>query len=77
MPHQNHHRARTTICCTCNCFICSAIAEDDEVVAVEDFVDVGNSLAKSWVTLCQKLCNAGPRGLSEIFLTAMSDDIFE
>ncbi len=27
-------------------------AENDEGVAVEDFIDVGNSLGKSWVSLC-------------------------
>ena len=34
-------------------FICSGIAENDEVVAVEDFIDVGNILGKSWVSLLQ------------------------
>ncbi len=33
------------------CLICSAFAENDEVVAVEDFIDVGNILGKSWVSL--------------------------
>ncbi len=31
--------------------ICSGFAENDEVVAVEDFIDVGNILGKSWVGL--------------------------
>ncbi len=30
---------------------CSDIAENDEVVAVGDFIDVGNILEKIWVTL--------------------------
>ncbi len=34
-----------------SCLICSAIAENDEVVAVEDFINVGNILTKSWVAL--------------------------
>ncbi len=29
--------------------ICSGITENDKVVAVEDFIDVGNILTKSWV----------------------------
>ncbi len=33
------------------CFICSGIAEIDEMVAVEDFIDVGNILAKIDVAL--------------------------
>ncbi len=35
----------------CSHFICSDIAENDEVVAVEDFIDVGNILGKIWVSL--------------------------
>ena len=35
----------------CNCLICSGIVVNDEVVAVEDFIDVVNILAKSWVGL--------------------------
>ena len=31
------------------------IAENNEVVAVEDFIDVGNILCKSWVALCMYL----------------------
>ncbi len=34
-----------------SCLICSGIAENDEVVAVEDFLDVGNILGKSWLSL--------------------------
>ena len=47
MHLQNHHRAGPPI--NCSCLICSGIAENDEVVAVKDFIDVGNILAKSWV----------------------------
>ncbi len=47
MDHQNHHSAGTLI--DCSCPICSVIAENDEVVAVETFIDVGNILAKSLV----------------------------
>ncbi len=40
---------------TTSCFwahtTCSGIAENDEVVAVEDLIDVGNILDMSWVTL--------------------------
>ncbi len=36
----------------CSCLICSGFAENDEVVAMEDFIDVGNILGKSWVSLC-------------------------
>ncbi len=32
-------------------WIFSGFAENDEVVAVEDFIDVGNILGKSWVSL--------------------------
>ena len=32
--------------------ICSGMAENVEVVAVEDLKDVGNILGKSWVGLC-------------------------
>ncbi len=46
----NHHRAGTPI--DCSCLICSGFAETDEVVAGEDFIDVGNILDKSWVSLC-------------------------
>ena len=35
----------------CSCLICSGIAVIDEMVAVEDFIDVGNILARSWVAL--------------------------
>ncbi len=49
MDHQNHHMAGTPT--DCSCLICSGIAENDEVVAVEDFIDVGNILGKSWVSL--------------------------
>ncbi len=34
-----------------------AFAENDEVVAVEDFIDVGNILGKSWVSLLKILHN--------------------
>ncbi len=33
------------------CTICIGIAENDEVVAVEDFIDLDNILGKSWVCL--------------------------
>ncbi len=36
---------------TTSCLICSGIAKNDEVVAVEDFIDVGNILGKSWLSL--------------------------
>ncbi len=48
-PKTYHHRAGTPI--DCNCLICSGFAENDEAVAVEDFIDVGNILGKSWVSL--------------------------
>ena len=35
----------------CGCLICNGIAENNEVVAVEDFIDVGNILGKPWVAL--------------------------
>ena len=35
----------------CGCLICSGIAENDEVVAVEDFINVGNILGSTWVAL--------------------------
>ena len=35
----------------CSCLIFSGISENDEVVAVVDFIDVGNILGKSWVGL--------------------------
>ncbi len=50
MDHRNHHRAGTPI--DCGCPICRDIAVNDEVVAVEEFIDVGNVLGKSWVSLC-------------------------
>ncbi len=34
----------------CNHFV---IAQNDEVAAVEDFIDEGNILEKSWIALCQ------------------------
>ncbi len=34
-----------------SCLKFSGIAENDEVVAVEDFIDVGNILGKSWAGL--------------------------
>ena len=34
--------------------LCSGFAENDEKVAVEDFIDVGNILDKSWLSLCHK-----------------------
>ena len=49
MDHRNHHRAGTPI--NCSCLIFSGFAENDEVVAVENFIDVGNILGKSWVSL--------------------------
>ncbi len=49
MDHGNHHSAGTPI--DCSCFISSGIAENDEVVAVEHFIDVGNIQVKSWVGL--------------------------
>ncbi len=38
-------------CSDCSCLICSGIAENDEVAAVENFIDVGNILEKIWVAL--------------------------
>ncbi len=35
----------------CSCLICSGFAKNDKVVAVEYFIDVGNILGKSWVSL--------------------------
>ncbi len=49
MDHQNHHMAGTPI--DCSCLTCSGFTENDEVVAVEHFIDVGNILGKSWVSL--------------------------
>ena len=49
--HRNHHSAGTSI--DCRCLISSGIAENDEMVAVEDFIYVGNILGKSWVGLCR------------------------
>ncbi len=34
--------------------LCIGIAVNDEVVAVEDFIDVGNILSTSWVSLCHR-----------------------
>ena len=34
--------------------LCSGIAENDEVTAVEDFMDVGNILGTYWVALSVK-----------------------
>ncbi len=45
MHHQNHHRAGILV--DCSCLICIGIAVNDEMVAVEDFIDVGNILGKS------------------------------
>ncbi len=39
-----------------NHFIILNIAVNDEVGAVEDFIDVGNVLGKSWVCLSVTLC---------------------
>ena len=36
----------------CSCLTWSGIAENDEVVSVEDLIDVGNILEKSLVALC-------------------------
>ncbi len=49
----DHHRAGTPQGwdTNCSCLIFSGFAENDEVVAVEDFIDVGNILGKSWVSL--------------------------
>ncbi len=35
----------------CSCLVFSDIPANDEVVAVEEFIDVGNILGKSWVGL--------------------------
>ena len=45
MDHKNHHRAGTAI--DYSWLIWIGIAEDDEAVALEDFIDVGNILGKS------------------------------
>ncbi len=47
-----NHSAGTSI--DCRCLIFSGIAENDEMVAVEHFIDVGNILGKSWVSLYQR-----------------------
>ena len=49
MDHRNHHSAGTPI--DCSCVTCSGISENYEVVAMEDFIDVGNILGKIWVSL--------------------------
>ena len=49
MDHRNHHRAGTVI--DCSGLIRSGIAENDEVAAVENFIDVGNILERIWVAL--------------------------
>ena len=57
LPTSMKSSTATTSLCTamtlidCSCLICSGIAENDEVVAVEDFLDVGNILGKIWVSL--------------------------
>ena len=48
-PCDDFDRAGTPI--DFSCLICSGNAESDEVVAVEDFIDVGNIMGKSWVGL--------------------------
>ncbi len=47
--------------------LCSGIAEN-EVVAVEDFIDVGNILGKSWVSLWDILCPLQGTGSSDFSL---------
>ncbi len=37
----------------------SGIVVNDEVVAVEHFIDVGNILAKSWVALWRSVFDSG------------------
>ncbi len=59
MDHQNHLSAGTPI--DCSCLICSGIAENDKVVAMEDFIDVGNILGKIWVSLFQSVVKNRPR----------------
>ncbi len=56
--HSNHFiilsnttEYETTTINWCSYLIFSGIAENDEVVAVEDFIDVGNILGKIWVSL--------------------------
>ncbi len=39
----------------CSCLICSVIAENNEVVAVEDFIDVDNILGKFWVSFVNRM----------------------
>ena len=41
----------TTSSFSAKLLIFSGFAENDEVVAVEDFIDVGNILGKIWVSL--------------------------
>ncbi len=52
-PLQSLHHSQQCHCIwnnyNCSCLVFSGIAENDEVVAVEDFIDVGNILGKSWV----------------------------
>ncbi len=55
---QNHHSAGTPI--DCSCLISSGFAENDEVVAVEDFIDVGNIPGKSWLSLLKGVGSGGP-----------------
>ncbi len=45
MFDQNHHKAGTPVDCSRPIFI--GIAVTEKVVAVEDFIDVGNILGKS------------------------------
>ena len=52
IQYQTNHRAGTLI--DCSSLICSGIAENDEVDAVEDFIDVSNILAKILVVLCSR-----------------------
>ncbi len=58
MQHRNHHRAGAPI--DCSCLTCSSFTENDEVVAVEDFIHVGNILGKSWVSLCKSPYTCSP-----------------
>ncbi len=53
-PLQPPHHSQQCHCIWDN-YICSGFAENDEVVAVEDFIDVGNILGKSWLSLCLEL----------------------
>ncbi len=45
LHHQNQHRVH------CHCLLSSSVAENDEVVAEEDFIEVGIILAKTWFAL--------------------------